>query len=125
MGKKVLLEKILDTPGVSYINEKVNLFKDTKWISFETYIMTVESFCYKEDSKHYNPVMGTFDYESEIFIVSAIYKDEVYSIKSKKLYRNVSKGDKIVVTIKYYYDKYENLIHEEIHDYHSYPLSND
>lgn len=125
MEKKMLLEKILDTPGVSYINEKVNLFKDTKWISFGTYIMTVESFCYKEDSKHYNPIMGTFDYESEIFIVNAIYKDEVYSIKSKKLYRNVSKGDKIVVTIKYYYDKYENLILEEIHDYHPYPLSND
>lgn len=121
----MLLEKILDTPGVSYINEKVNLFKDTKWISFGTYIMTVESFCYKEDSKHYNPVMGTFDYESEIFIVNAMYKDEVYSIKSKKLYRNVSKGDKIIVTIKYYYDKYENLILEEIHDYHPYPLSND
>nr|UWI50092.1 DNA polymerase III subunit delta [Clostridioides difficile] len=125
MEKKMLLEKILDTPGVSYINEKVNLFKDTKWISFGTYIMAVESFCYKEDSKHYNPIMGTFDYESEIFIVNAIYKDEVYSIKSKKLYRNVSKGDKIVVTIKYYYDKYENLILEEIHDYHPYPISND
>ncbi len=33
---KILLEKFLDTSGVSYINEKLNLFKDTKWISFGT-----------------------------------------------------------------------------------------
>ncbi|HBF5150446.1 TPA: DNA polymerase III subunit delta [Clostridioides difficile] len=125
MVKKILLEKFLDTSGVSYVNEKLNLFKDTKWISFGTYIMTVDSFCYREDSKHYNPIMSTFDYESEIFIVNALYKENIYSIKSKKLYRNVSKGDKIIVTIKYSYDKYEKLIHEEIHDYHLYPLSLD
>ena len=91
MVKKILLEKFLDTSGVSYVNEKLNLFKDTKWISFGTYIMTVDSFCYREDSKHYNPIMSTFDYESEIFIVNALYKENIYSIKSKKLYRNVSK----------------------------------
>lgn len=30
MVKKILLEKFLDTSGVSYVNEKLNLFKDTK-----------------------------------------------------------------------------------------------
>ncbi|CZR83274.1 hypothetical protein CDFC105_43997 [Clostridioides difficile] len=28
MVKKILLEKFLDTSGVSYVNEKLNLFKD-------------------------------------------------------------------------------------------------
>lgn len=110
---------------MSDFKKSVNLFKETKWVSYGTYIMTVEGFGHTEGVEEYSPIMNTFNYKSDAYIVNVKYNDQSYLIGSKELYNNVSKGDKIVVTIKYFYDKDENLIQSNIHKYHPYPISND
>ncbi|MEG0856321.1 MAG: DNA polymerase III subunit delta [Terrisporobacter sp.] len=113
-----------DGEGCIKLSEKINLFKDTKWISFGTYIMTVENFAYGKGVKEHSPILNTFYYQSESYIVNASYNGENYSIEERELYENVSKGDKIVVTIKYSYDKEDKLIHSNIHSCHPYPITN-
>lgn len=105
------------------INKKISLFKTTKWVSFETYIMNVEGFSYSDAHQSYNNLINTFEYKSEAFVVVASYENKNYFIESKELYNNVSKYDKIVVTIKCFYDKNDILIHSTIHHCHPYPLS--
>lgn len=103
-------------------NKKIKLFKDTKWVSFETYIMTVECFCSCKGVASYVPFINKVEYE-ETNMIKASYNNESYYIENKELCKNVSIGDKIVVTIKYSYDKYDNLINTNIHHSHPYPLS--
>ncbi|WP_297135247.1 DNA polymerase III subunit delta [Terrisporobacter sp.] len=124
MKNKSLFEKFLDKPELSNLNKKIDLNKNAKWMSFGTYIMTVEGFYYSKGDKTYFPLLNTVEYKSENCTVKLSYNDEDYFIESKKLYENVSKGDKVVVTIKYIYDKDDKLIHSDIHSYHPYPLSN-
>ena len=124
MKNKSLFEKFLDKPELSNLNKKIDLNKTAKWMSFGTHIMTVEGFYYSKRDKKYFPLLNTVEYKSENCTVKLSYNDEDYFIESKKLYENVSKGDKVVVTIKYIYDKDDKLIHSDIHSYHPYPLSN-
>lgn len=108
---------------LSVINRKKYLYKNTKWISYGTYIMTVKNFTHGNGHFSFLPNFGTTEYHGETFIVNALYEDEVYEIENKELYNNVSKDDKIAVTIKYYYDKDDKLIYSEIHKCHPYPIT--
>lgn len=124
MKSKKKSSNIFNNLEYSKFSKKLRLFKETKWISFGTYIMTVEGFNYNEGSQIYIPILNTFEYQSDTYIVRLSYDEESYFIKNKELYKNVNIGDKIVITIKYYYGKNDNLIYYNIHHYHPYPLSN-
>lgn len=123
MKNKSLLKKFFDNAQSSNSNKNMDIQKNAKWMSFGTYIMTVEGFCHSQEDQSYIPILNTFEYKSENCTVKLSHNDEDYFIDNKELYENVSKGDKIVVTIKYFYDKDDKLIHSEIHSYHPYPLS--
>ncbi len=119
--KSLLEEKKNDIEG-SKFNKKIRLFKDTKWVSFGTYIMTVECFCSCKGVASYVPFINKVEYE-ETNLIKASYNNESYYIENKELCKNVSIGDRIVVTIKYSYDKDDNLIHTDVYHSHPYPLS--
>lgn len=122
MKDKSLLKETINNTEESKLSKTIKLFKDTKWISFETYIMTVESFVYHKGVVGYVPIINTVEYE-EADTVKASHNNENYYIENKELCKNVSIGDKIVVTIKYSYDKDDNLINTNVHHSHPYPLS--
>lgn len=124
MGDKNIIKKTLSNNDYLEVNKRLKLLKNTKWVSYGTYIMIIEGFGYEDGIKDYQPLMGTFEYKSASFVVNAKYDNESYYIDSKELYNNVSKGDKIVVTIKYHYDEDENLIYSTIHKFHPFPISN-
>ena len=122
MKEKSLSEENKDNVEESKVNKKIRLFKDTKWVSFGTYIMTVECFCSSKGVASYVPFINKVVYE-ETNMIKASYNNESYYIENKELCKNVSIGDRIVVTIKYSYDKDDNLIHTNVHHSHPYPLS--
>ena len=84
--------------------------------------MTVECFCSSKGVASYVPFINKVEYE-ETNMIKASYNNESYYIENKELCKNVSIGDRIVVTIKYSYDKDDNLIHTNVHHSHPYPLS--
>lgn len=86
MKNKSLFEKFLDKPELSNLNKKIDLNKNAKWMSFRTYIMTVEGFYYSKGDKKYFPLLNTVEYKSENCTVKLSYNDEDYFIESKKLY---------------------------------------
>lgn len=119
--KSSLKENINNIEGLN-LNKKMKLFKDTKWISFGTYIMTVECYVSNKGVVSYVPTVNIMSYE-DTNTVKASYNGESYYIENKELCKNVSIGDKIVVTIKYSYDKDDNLIYTNVHQSHPYPLT--
>lgn len=122
MNQKLSLkESINSTEGLN-LNKKMKLFKDTKWISFGTYIMTVECYITHKGVVSYVPMINIMSNE-ETSTVKASYNGESYYIENKELCKNVSIGDKIIVTIKYSYDKDDNLIYTNVHHSHPYPLT--
>lgn len=124
MKDKKMFSDVFNNRKYSKFSKKIKLFKDTKWVSFGTYIMTVDGFGYSEGSQIYIPILNTYEYQSNTHIVKISYNDESYFIENKELYKNTNIGDKIVVTIKYSYGKDDNLINYDIYNYHPYPLTN-
>lgn len=122
MNDKSSLKESIDSVEELNLNKKMKLFKDTKWISFGTYIMTVECFVSHKGVVSYVPMINIINYE-ETSTVKASYNGESYYMENKELCKNVSIGDKIIVTIKYSYDKDDNLIYTNVHHSHPYPLT--
>ncbi|WP_018592784.1 hypothetical protein [Terrisporobacter glycolicus] len=122
MNDKSSLKESIDSVEELNLNKKMKLFKDTKWISFGTYIMTVECFVSHKGVVSYVPMINIMNYE-ETSTVKASYNGESYYMENKELCKNVSIGDKIIVTIKYSYDKDDNLIYTNVHHSHPYPLT--
>ena len=121
MNDKLLLEESINNDELN-LNKKIKLFKDTKWVSFRTYVMRVECFVSHKGTVSYVPIINTMQYE-ETNGVKASYNGTSYYVENKELCKNVSIGDKIVVTIKYSYDKDDNLIYKNVHQSHSYPIT--
>lgn len=123
MNDNKLLKVDSNIVDMSPLDKKRYLYKNTKWISYGTYIMTVESFTHGNGHFSFLPNFQTTEYHGKTFIVNATYNGEMFEIESKELYQNVSKKDKIVVTVKYSYDKDDKLIYSEIHKCHPYPIT--
>lgn len=122
MNDKSSLKETINNTEALNLNKKMKLFKDTKWISFVTHIMSVECFISNKGVVSYVPMINIMQYE-ETSAVKASYNGESYYVENKELCKNVSIGDKIVVTIKYSYDKDDNLIYTNVHHSHPYPLT--
>lgn len=63
MKKKLLLEDNINYMEESKLNKRIKLFKDIKWVSFVTYIMTGEYFCSCKVVVSYVPFINKVKYE--------------------------------------------------------------